>query len=128
MASAAWRQDGSQLATGDKSHTIRLWKGDFSPDGLIETPADGVLGLAYVPGQPLLVSAGSDGLARLWQLPVVEPKRLDAKGPLCVFAVSHDGQSRRDCRAGQECADLGPADGKPSRRLAAMAIRWSPWP
>ena len=39
--SAAWRGDGGQLATADKAHTIRLWKGDLTPDGLIETPADG---------------------------------------------------------------------------------------
>ena len=40
-ASASWRGDGGQLATGDKAHTIRLWKGDLTPDGAIETPADG---------------------------------------------------------------------------------------
>ena len=69
VESVAWRQDGKQIAAGDRSHTIRLWKGDFTPDGVIETPADAVLGLAYVPEKPMLVSAGSDGIARLWQLP-----------------------------------------------------------
>ncbi|MGA9921833.1 MAG: hypothetical protein WBQ29_00435, partial [Isosphaeraceae bacterium] len=54
VSSVAWRQDGAQIAAGDRSHTIRLWKGDFTPDGLIETPADAVLGLAYVPGKPML--------------------------------------------------------------------------
>jgi len=34
VSSVAWRQDGAQIAAGDRSHTIRLWKGDFMPDGL----------------------------------------------------------------------------------------------
>ena len=29
VSSVAWRQDGAQIAAGDRSHTIRLWKGDF---------------------------------------------------------------------------------------------------
>ncbi|MGZ3387410.1 MAG: WD40 repeat domain-containing protein, partial [Isosphaeraceae bacterium] len=91
VSSVAWRQDGAQIAAGDRSHTIRLWKGDFTPDGLIETPADAVLGLAYVPGKPMLVSAGSDGIPRLWQLPVAKPRRIDSKGAARVFVVCHEG-------------------------------------
>ena len=91
VASVAWRQDGAQIAAGDRSHAIRLWKGDFTSDGVIETPADAVLGLAYVPGKPLLISAGSDGVARLWRLPVAEPMHMDPKGAIGVFAVSHEG-------------------------------------
>ena len=91
VSSVAGRQDGAQIAACDRSHTIRLWKGDFTPDGLIETPADAVLGLACVPGKPMLVSAGSDGIARLWQLPVAEPRRIDSKGAARVFVVSHEG-------------------------------------
>ena len=80
-----------ELAAGDRSHTIRLWKDNFTPDGLIETPADAVLGLAYIPGKPLLVSAGSDGIARLWQLPVAKPATIDSRSASLVFAVSHEG-------------------------------------
>ncbi len=58
---------------------------------MIETPADTILGLAFFPNNQQLVSAGSDGLSRLWQLPVVEPKVVDAKGPVALFAVSADG-------------------------------------
>ena len=79
--SASWRGDGGQLATGDKAHTIRLWKGDLSPEGAIETPADAVLGLAYLPNNQQLVSAGSDGLARLWQLPAAAPATVRRQGP-----------------------------------------------
>ena len=112
VVSLAWRQDGAQLATGDKSHTIRLWKGDFAPDGLIETPADSVLGLAYVPGKPLLVSAGSDGLARVWQLPAVEPVRIDAKGPVRAFAISGDGTRAMTAGPDGNVRIWTPADGK----------------
>ena len=51
-----------------------LERGRRRPQGVIETPADTVLGLAYLPNNQQLVSAGSDGLARLWQLPVAEPR------------------------------------------------------
>ena len=73
VVSLAWGKAPAQLACGDRSHTIRLWKEDFTPDGKLEAPAGSVLGLAYVPGKPLLVSAGSDGLARVWQLPAASP-------------------------------------------------------
>ena len=71
VQSIAWRGDGGGLATGDKAHTIRLWKGDLTPGSRRSNhPAEAVLGLAYLPNNQQLVSAGSDGLARLWQLPV----------------------------------------------------------
>src|SRR5262249_52063419 len=57
VTSACWRGDGSQLATGDKAGAIRLWTGGLAPDGTIETPADSVLGLAYLPDNQRLVSA-----------------------------------------------------------------------
>jgi WD40 repeat protein len=103
VSSVAWRQDGAQIAAGDRSHTIRLWKGDFTPDGLIETPADAVLGLAYVPGKPMLVSAGSDGIARLWQLPVAKPRRIDSKGAARVFVVCHEGNRAASAGATRSC-------------------------
>ena len=84
VTSVAWRQDGTQIAAGEKSHTIRFWKGDFTTDGLIETPGEVVLGLAYIPGKPMLVSAGSGGIARIWQLPVAE-------------AQTHRSQRRHRC-------------------------------
>ena len=48
-------------------------------------------GTGVRPGKPILVSAGSDGIARLWQLPVAEPRRIDSKGAARVFVVSHEG-------------------------------------
>ena len=92
IESLAWRGDGAQVASGDKGRAIRLWNGpDGAPQGLIETPSDTVLGLAYHPNNAQLISAGSDGLARLWQLPLVEPKVVEAKGPVKVVAFSLDG-------------------------------------
>ena len=67
---AAWRLDGAQLASGDKARTIRLWNAaDGAPQGVIETPADTVLGLSYLPNNLQFVSAGSDGLARCCSCP-----------------------------------------------------------
>ena len=112
VACACWRGDGGQLATGDKAHTIRLWKGDFTPEATIETPADGVLGLAYLPGNQQLVSAGSDGLARLWQLPVAAPRRFDTKGPVTAFALGRDGTKLATAGADKVVRIWNPADGK----------------
>ena len=61
-----------------------------APQGVIETPADTVLGLAYTPNNQQLVSAGSDGLTRLWQLPVADPRLIDAKGPVKVVDAPGD--------------------------------------
>ena len=76
-----------------------------------------MLGLAYIPGKPLLVSAGSDGLARLWQLPVVEPRRLDAKGAVQAFAASHEGTRVAAAGADKMVRVWTPADGKLVREI-----------
>ena len=112
-----WRGDGGQLATGDKAHTIRLWKGDLTPDAVIEIPADGVLGLAYFPDNRLLVSAGSDGLARLWQLPVAAPRRFETKGPVAAFALSRDGTKLATAGADKVVRVWNPSDGKLIREV-----------
>jgi WD40 repeat protein len=115
---AAWRQDGTQFGTGEKSPVIRLWKGDLSADGVIETSGPDVLGLAYVPGKPLLVSAGADGLARLWQLPASPPRRLEAKGAVLAFAASLDGARIAAAGADRIVRIWTPADGKLVKEIA----------
>ena len=130
--SASWRGDGGQLATGDKAHTIRLWKGDLTPEAAIETPADGVLGLAYLPNNQQLVSAGSDGLARLWQLPVAAPRRFETKGPVAAFALSRDGTKLATAGADKVVRIWNPGrrqtdQGDPSRRARRrrrVSARW----
>ena len=100
----------------------QLWKGDFTPDGLIETPADAVLGLAYVPGKPMLVSAGSDGIARLWQLPVAEPRRIDSKGAARVFVVSHEGNRAASAGADKIVRVWTLAEGKLVNALPPLKV------
>ncbi len=79
VQAVAWRGDGAQIAAGDTARSIRLWNAaDGTPQGVIVTPADAVLGLTYLSGNALLASAGPDGRARLWQLPLTEP-RLDSR-------------------------------------------------
>ena len=79
-----------------------------SPRSIIETPADGVLGLAYLPSNQQLVSAGSDGLARLWQLPVVAPRRFETKGPVTALRSQPRWHQARHRRGRQGRPDLEP--------------------
>jgi WD40 repeat protein len=94
ISSIAWRGDGGQLATGDKANTIRLWKADLTPDSVIECPSPAVQGLGYLPNNQQLVSAGSDGIARLWQLPAAVPRRFEAKGLVAAAAIPAKSQPR----------------------------------
>ncbi len=130
VSSVAWRGDGNQIASGDQAHTIRLWKGSFEPDGVIESPSPAVLGLAYLPNNQQLVSAGSDGLARLWQLPVAEPRKIDVKAPAAVFSLSQDGTKLATAGNDKILRIWNLADGKlvkeipaPDQQIAAAALR-----
>ena len=46
--------------------------------------------MAYLPNNQMLVSAGSDNLARLWQLPITDPRVIDGKS-VAAFAATADG-------------------------------------
>ena len=82
VESVAWRPDSTQIAAGEKGGTIRLFNpADGATQGTITQPADTVLGLAYLPDSKGLLSAGSDGLVRLWTLPIAETKAADPKKP-----------------------------------------------
>ncbi|HEV3167525.1 MAG TPA: WD40 repeat domain-containing protein, partial [Isosphaeraceae bacterium] len=92
VESVAWRGDGAQIASGDKAKTIHLWNAaDGAAQGVLETPADTILGLAYLPNNQQVVSAGSDGLARLWQLAITDPRVISPKGEIKAFAANADG-------------------------------------
>ena len=112
VSSAAWRGDGGQLATGDKANTIRLWKADLTPDTTIECPSPAVLGLSFLPNNQQLVSAGSDGIARLWQLPAAAQRRLEAKGPIAAVAFSGDATKLATVGGEKVVRIWNPADGK----------------
>jgi len=64
---------------------------------VIETPADTVLGLAYLPDNKQILSSGSDGVARLWKLPEGEAKAeavrafAGQKGPILALALDPSG-------------------------------------
>ena len=114
VESVAWRGDSAQVAAGDKAGTIRLYNpADGAPQGTIDQPADTVLALAYLPDGKALVSAGSDGIARLWSLPVAAPRPIDAKGD--AFAASADG-SRIASSQGKEAIHIRDADVRRGRR------------
>ena len=69
----------------------------------------------------MLVSAGSDGIARLWQLPVAKPKRIDSKGAARVFVVSHEGNRATSAGADEIVRVWTLAEGKLVRTLNAHA-------
>ena len=101
VESVAWSADGSLVASGDKAKMIRFWNpADGSARGTIETPSDTVLGLAFLPDNRHLISAGSDGIARLWEwpdspmlMPVAVRTFEGHKGPIHGLATSADGKT-----------------------------------
>jgi WD40 repeat protein len=89
VESLNWKADSSQFAAGLKGGTIQLYNGpDAALQSQIAQPADTVLGLAYLPNGQGLISAGSDGVARLWSLPFPVATIADTKAD--SFAISSD--------------------------------------
>ena len=62
--------------------------------------------------------AGSDGIARLWQLPVAVPRRMETKGPVTVFALSREGTKLASAGADKVVRIWNPADGKLVKEIA----------
>ena len=74
-----------------------------------------------LPSNQQIVSAGSDGLGRLWQLPVNAPRMIDAKALVNVFALSRDG-SKLATAGGDKVVRLwNPADGKSIKEITTDA-------
>ncbi|MFO0907978.1 MAG: WD40 repeat domain-containing protein [Isosphaeraceae bacterium] len=97
VSAAAWRGDGNQLATADSADHPPLEPGRRASQGMIETlpTRSSVLPTSRTPAARL---GGLDGLARLWQLLVADPKVIDAKGAITVNAASSRRRSPRHGR------------------------------
>ncbi|MDE2505823.1 MAG: WD40 repeat domain-containing protein, partial [Planctomycetota bacterium] len=92
VLAVAWSADGNTIAVGDAARAVRLYKAaDGAPLGVIETPAEAVNALAFLPNNTQIVSGGNDGNGRIWQLPVDAPRTGDAKGKINAAAATPDG-------------------------------------
>ena len=59
------RKDNQQLASSDRSGTVRLWNlADGAPQGELNSPGGAVTGLAYHPNNQALVTTSGDGTLR----------------------------------------------------------------
>ena len=98
--SAAFSPDGKFVATGDRNSTIRMW--DLATQ--IPTELHGHRGvvhaLAYNPAGTKLVSAGGDGVVRVWHTsasatPSKDPVQelTEHKGPVYGVAFSPNGHT-----------------------------------
>ncbi|QDU93691.1 WD40 repeat domain-containing protein [Lignipirellula cremea] len=86
--------DNSLLASADALGEVRLWNpADGDPLGVLGAHAGTVAGLQFHPQEPLLLTAGADGAARLWRLPILGPVDLPAgTGETTAVAISADGK------------------------------------
>lgn len=74
---AAARADSRQVATGDTTGHVRFWSPiDGSSQGILAAHVGSLRGLQFHPNNQQVVTAGEDGLLKLWQLPIVEPRLL----------------------------------------------------
>jgi len=82
VSSASYSPDGQHLATADLNGDVKIWKLGESPAVVLRI--DGAHGgqpvrvalfsPAETPGGPLLLTAGDDGLAKLWKLDLAAGK------------------------------------------------------
>ncbi|MEQ9410081.1 MAG: WD40 repeat domain-containing protein [Fuerstiella sp.] len=90
VTAAAWRADAALMATGDAAGSIHLWSPFLNtPQAVSGLTAESIIRLSFTTGNQQLLSAGSDGEIRLWQLP---PGSFDE--PVSSFAPHQ--QSVRD--------------------------------
>src|SRR5262249_38740302 len=98
---------GTQLASGDRNSTVRVW------DWVNQIPVElrghrgGVHSLAYSPDVERLASAGSDGTVKVWNLTEIDWDRrkgpdkwlemAEHHGPVYGVAFSPDGKKLASC-------------------------------
>lgn len=77
LTAVAYRLDNQEFVDGDEAGRIHFWiPFDDRPQGVLGAHAGGVRGLHYHPNNQQLFSAGADGTAKLWQLPLVPPRSI----------------------------------------------------
>jgi WD40 repeat protein len=91
---AAVRNDGNQIAGGDETGEIWVWETlEGSLDGRIAAHQGPIRGLTFHPNNQRLVSAGADGLLKVWQLPITPPRELlGHESAIYCVAITNNGQ------------------------------------
>jgi WD40 repeat protein len=94
IAAAAFSRDGSQVVTGSKDSTARVWRADGRGDPIVLQGHQGAVHTArFSPDGSQIVTASADGTARLW--PVGEtaggPVLSGHGGEVLSAAFSQDG-------------------------------------
>jgi eukaryotic-like serine/threonine-protein kinase len=74
---ASWSADGSLVVTASRDGTARVWSAEFGKpivESLRHEPGTSVQVALFTP-DGLVVTAGSDFMVRIWELPSVAPKQ-----------------------------------------------------
>ena len=89
-----------------------------------------VLSVAVSPNGKQILSGSNDNTAKLWDIPAVEPRRFDARGPIKSFALSDDGTKLATAGDEKILRIWNPSDGKlireipaPDHAIVAVAFR-----
>jgi len=94
LHATAIRRDEQQVAAGDAAGGISLWSvADGAPQGSWIAHEGPTTAVEYDRTQPILWSAGADGMLKRWQLPIVPPRLSPGHAqPVRAIATSIDGR------------------------------------
>lgn len=131
IRATAIRSDGSLFASGDASGRILLWSPYVATvQGSLGIHAGGITGLVFHSNNQQLISAGNDGMVRVWQLP--PPVTPNAEGvttgvrdltvvpgqPLAIVATDDQVTRLIDLNSGKAVRDFPRAEAP----ISALAI------
>jgi len=91
--SVAVSANNALIAAGTSDHRVFLWNGpDGKPLGSFAAHGGPVQGAQFHPNQPQLLTAGADGLAKVWTLPANPTKAIAHPDGVTTSVVSADGK------------------------------------
>jgi WD40 repeat protein len=130
----AWSDDARTLASASQDGTLRLWPAEGGPARLVVHAHSGfgVRAIAFLPEHDKLVSAGGDGVLRVWNVATGAEivhfsdhdapygLALDPRGIRAASPVLHEGFEIWDTRDGKKLIDLVGHVGQ------GLTASWSP--
>ncbi|MDP6442849.1 MAG: hypothetical protein QGG36_05350 [Pirellulaceae bacterium] len=118
----AIQPDQSVVTATDQLGRLHFWSAaDGALRGRIGAHVGPATGLNHHPTQPLLATAGDDGVAKIWRLPFAAPLSLAGNGGVRDIAVAQDGSFAVVATDDKQVRLVNPADGQVLRSLAALA-------